>query len=126
MSSHLPSGFDERIRIFKSVLDEVYPRSFEDWYQVLENDGSPKDELLIWECIALTYTTFVESRALSFVARKEVLSILLQCSMCVPEEQLLNSPNKYLPVAAIQSLLTLYHASADATIAVDIGRQTSF
>jgi hypothetical protein len=62
MSSPLPSGFIERIRTLKSILDEVYPKSFDDWVHGFELDVNPEKELLIWECIALTYGTFVESR----------------------------------------------------------------
>lgn len=125
MSSHLPSGFAERIRSLKPILDEVYPRTFDEWVNSFEVDGNPEQELLIWECITLTYSTFVENRALSMGAKKEVMNILLQCSMGLTDEDI-QSKRKVLHEAAVQSLLTLYRASAEATCAVNNGRQTSY
>lgn len=125
MSSQLPSGFAERIRMLKSILDEVYPRTFDEWVNSFEVDGNPEQELLIWDCITLTYSTFVESRPLSVAAKKEVMNVLLQCSMGMTDEDI-QSKRKVLHEAAVQSLLTLYRASAEATCAVDNGRQTSY
>jgi hypothetical protein len=125
MSSHVPSGLPERIRILKSVLDEVTPRSFDEWLHSFENDGSPEDELLIWECIALTYSTFVETHTLTAEAKEEVISVLLLCSMGMTEEYA-KSKRKVLRESEIWILFTLYRASADATIAVNNGRQTSY
>lgn len=123
MSSHLPSGFAERIRSLKSILDEAYSRTFDEWVNSFEVDGNPEQELLIWECITLTYSTFVESRPLSIEAKKEVMNALLQCSMGMTDEDI-QSKRNVLHEAAVQSLLTLYRASAEATCAVDNGRQT--
>ena len=123
--SSLPSGFDERIRILKTVLDEVFTKTIDEWVNGFECDRNPEKELLVWECIALTYNTFVESRALPLDSKKEAIGILLLYSTGVPEKKLLKSKHKFLPVAAVQSLLTLYKASAGATIAVNHGRQTS-
>ncbi len=106
MSSQLPSGFAERIRILKSILDEVYPRTFNEWVNSFEVDGNPEQELLIWECITLTYSTFVENRPLAMAAKKEVMNVLLQCSMGMTDEDI-QSNRKVLHEAAVQSLLTL-------------------
>lgn len=124
MLSQLPSGFVERIRILKSTLDEVYPKSFDDWVHGFELDGNPEQELLIWECMALTYSVFVENRTLSAEAKEETIQVILQCSLGRTEEYL-QSQRKVLRNAEIQNLFSLYRASAEATLAVNHGRQTS-
>ena len=124
MSSPVPSDFVKRIRTLKSILDEVFPKSFDDWVHGFELDRNPEKELLIWECIALTYGTFVESRALSVEAKKETIQVMLQCSLGRAEEYL-KSKRKVLRDAEIQNLFTLYRASAEATLAVNQGRQKS-
>lgn len=86
MSSHLPHGFVERIRILKTIVDEVYPKSTDEWVNGFECDSNPEKELLIWECIALTFTTFIENRTLSAEAKKEAIGTLLQCSMGMAEK----------------------------------------
>ena len=105
-----------------SVVDEVYPRSLDEWVNGFECDSRPELELLIWECIALTYGTFVENRPLSLEAKKEAISVLLQCSMGVTEENI-KSKHNALRKAEVWILVALYRASADATIAVNNGRQ---
>ena len=119
----LSGGFVERIRILKSVVDEVYPKSLDEWINGFEYDSRPEKELLIWECIALTYNTFIESRPLSLEAKKEAISVLLQCSMGVTEGNI-KSQHKALRQAEVWLLYALYQASADATIAVDNGRSS--
>jgi len=124
LSSPLPSDFVKRIRTLKSILDEVVPKSFDDWVRGFELDVNPEKELLIWECIALTYGTFVESRTLSVEAKKEAINVMLQCSLGRTAEYL-NSKSKVLRDAEVLNLFTLYRASAEATLAVSQGRQKS-
>lgn len=124
MSLPLASGFIERIKTLKSILDEVYPKSFDDWVHGFELDWNPEQELLIWECIALTYNAFVESRTLSAEAKEETIQVILQRSLGRNEEYILNSKRKFLRNAEVQNLLSLYQASAEATFAVNQGRQT--
>jgi hypothetical protein len=124
LSSPLASGFIERIRTLKSILDEVFPKSLDVWVRGFELDVNPEKELLIWECIALTYGTFVESRTLSVEAKKEAINVILQCSLGRTVEYVLNSKSKVLRDAEVLNLFTLYRASAEATLAVSQGRQT--
>ena len=124
MSSHLPHGFAERIRIIKSILDDVFPKSVDDWVNGFERDSNPEKELLIWECIALTFSTFMESRKLSADAKKEAIGTLLQCSMGMPEAAVLTK-RKNLRGSDIRDLFVIYRASAEAMLAVDKSRQMS-
>ena len=125
MSSPLTSDFVKRIRTLKSILEEVYPKSFDDWVHGFELDVNPEKELLIWECIALTYGTFVEGRTLSVEAKKEAINFILQCSLGRTAAYILNSKSKVLRDAEVLNLFTLYRASAEATLAVSQGRQKS-
>lgn len=124
MSSPLPSDFVKRIRTLKSILDEVCPKSLDVWVRGFELDVNPEKELLIWECIALTYSTFVEGQTLSVEAKKETIQVMLQCSLGRTAEYL-KSKRKVLRDAEVLNLFTLYRASAEATLAVSQGRQKS-
>ena len=123
MSSPLTSDFVKRIRTLKSILDEVYPKSFDDWVHGFELDVNPEKELLIWECMALTYSTFMEGRSLSLEAKTEAINVILQASLGRTDEYILNSKRKILPYGAVQNLLDLYQVSAEATFAVNQLRQ---
>lgn len=122
MPSSLTSDFVKRIHTLKTILDEVFPKSLDVWVHGFELDVNPEKELLIWECIALTYSTFVESRPLSMEAKKQVINILLQCSLGRTMEYILNSNSKVLGAAEVLNLFTLYRASAEATLAVRDGK----
>lgn len=125
MSSRLTNDFAKRIFTLKSILDEVYLHSFDDWVHAFELDGNPEKELLIWECIALTYGTFVEGLTLSIEAKKEAISVILQRSLGRTEEYILNSKHKGLRNSEVLRLLSLYRASAEATFEVNRWRQKS-
>jgi hypothetical protein len=122
--SNLPSGFMERIRTLKSILDEVYPKSFDDWVEGFELDGNPEKELLIWECMALTYSTFVEGRTLSVEAKKEAINVILQFSLGRTEEYILNSKRKVLHKVEVIGLVDCYRAAAETIFTINQGRQT--
>ena len=119
MSPPLATGFIARVRALKAILDEVYPKSFDDWAQGIELDGNPERELLTWECMALTYRTFTEGRALSTEAKEEVLQITLQCSLGRTEEYILKSKRKALHKVEILGLVSCYRAAAETIFAVN-------
>ncbi len=92
----LTDGFYERVKALKAILDEVYPKSIEDWMQGFELDGNPERELLIMECMALTYRNFTDGRTLDMEAKEEIFQVTLQCSFGRTEEELLSKPRKFL------------------------------
>ena len=122
MSPPLTSGFVARIRALKEILDEVYPKSFDDWVQGFELDGNPERELLVWECMALAYRTFAEGGALSIEAKEEALHVTLQCSLRRTEEYILKSDRKVLHKVEILAPVDCYRASAETIFAVNRGR----
>lgn len=124
MTSSLPIGFVERIKTLKSIVDEVYPKSLADWVAGFELDSNPEKELLIWECIAITYNVFVENRTLTLPEKEEAIQVSLLCSLGVTEEEA-QSKRKVLTCSQIQNLFTAYRASAEATLAVHRGRQSA-
>ena len=82
----LTPGFYERVISLKAILDEVYPKSIEDWMEGFELDGNPETELLVMECMALTYRNFTDGRTLDTKAKKEVFKLTVQCSLGLTEE----------------------------------------
>ena len=129
MSSPLTSSFIARIRALKAILDEVYPKSFDDWVEGFELDGNPERELLIWECMALTYRSFTDTftggRALSMEAKEEVLQVTLQCSLGSTEEYILKHERKVLHKVEILGLVDCYRAAAETIFAINQERQSN-
>jgi hypothetical protein len=123
VSPPLTTGFIARIRALKSALDEVYPKSFEDWVQGFELDGNPEKELLILECMALAYSTFTEGRPLSLEAKKEALQVTLQYSLGRTEEYLLKNERKVLENVEILALMDCYRAAAETIFAIHQRRE---
>jgi hypothetical protein len=128
VSPLLTSSFVARIRALKETLDEVYPKSFDDWVVGFEPDLDPERELLLWECMALTYRsftdTFTEGRTLSTEAKEEVLQVTLQCSLGRSEEYILKSVRKVLHKVEILGLVDCYRASAETIFAINQRRQS--
>lgn len=124
MSPTLTTDFIERIRALKVILDEVYPKSFDDWVQGFERDGNPEQELLTWECMALTYHAFAEGRILSMAGKEEALRVTLQCSLGRAEECIIKNERKVLHKVEILSLIDCYRAAAETIFATNNGRKT--
>lgn len=123
MSSPLTTGFVARVRALKANLDEIYPKTFDDWVSGFELDGNPERELLMWECMALTYRTFAEGRTLSIEAKEEALRVILQCSLGRSEEYMLKRKRNALHKVEILGLVNCYRAAAESTFAINQGRE---
>lgn len=81
MSRRLSADFMANIARIKTILDEVEPKSKEDWEEGFLLDGNPSQELFIWDCIASTYQAVTHGRSLGADARHEVLGLALACSL---------------------------------------------
>ena len=123
MSPPLTTGFLARVRALKVTLDEVYPKTFEDWVQGFELDGNPERELLLWECMALAYGTYVQGQARSVEAKKEALQVTLHCSLGNTEEYILKNERKVLHKVEILALVDSYRAAAQAVFAINQGQK---
>ncbi|MBI3373737.1 MAG: hypothetical protein HY017_18595 [Betaproteobacteria bacterium] len=117
------SSFIARVGALKAILDEVYPKSFDDWVQGFELDGNPERELLVWECMALTFRTFAEGRVRSTEAKAAALQVILQCSLGRTEEYILKNKQKVLHKVEILGLVNCYRAAAETTFAINQGRE---
>lgn len=124
MSPPLTSDSIARIKAFKAILDEVYPKSLDDWIQGFELDWNHERELLMWECMALTYRTYTEGRVLSMEAKHEVLQVALDCSLGRTEEYILKKTWTAFQKIEILGLVDCYRAAAEAIYAVNRGRKT--
>ena len=123
MSPPLTAGFIARIQALKAILDEVYPKTFDEWARGFELDGNPDRELLLWECMALAYRTFTEGRTLPTEAKDEALQITLQCSLGRTEEYILGRERKVLHKVEILAVVDCYRAATETIFAINQGRE---
>ena len=72
----------------KASLDEVYPRTIDEWEDGFRRDRNPEKEIAIWLHIAEVYETFTCGRPLSLEAKQDYLKVLLACGT-MPHEHVL-------------------------------------
>ena len=78
----------ELIEEIKLALDEVYPRSLEEWEDGFRRDRNPSREIAMWLRIAQVYKALTAARPLSLAAKQDYLKVLLACTMGPREEVL--------------------------------------
>ena len=64
----------------KLALDEVYPRTIDEWEDGFRRDRNPEKEIVIWLHIAKVYKACTFGRPLSLEAKQDYLKVLLACS----------------------------------------------
>lgn len=64
----------------KLALDEVYPRTIDEWEDGFRQDRNPEQEIAIWLHIAEVYKACTFERPLSLEAKQDYLRVLLACS----------------------------------------------
>ena len=69
------------LRNIKSILDEVYPKSIEEWENGFRKDSQPEQEIAIWLNIASIYQQFTADKPLSFAERRDIFRVLVNCSI---------------------------------------------
>lgn len=116
LSGKLSTGFVARIKVIKSLVDEVYPKSMEDWLQGFELDLKAEREIALWECMAFTYAAFVENRShLSTEARQEVLNVTLDCSLGVYEQGALSCDLEHLAKQDVREIFKRYQSAVESS-----------
>src|SRR5687767_13446727 len=77
--------FDEEIRAYfhelKEALDEVCPRTIEEWEHGFRLDNDPASEIALWLHMAKVYRTYIEDHHCSAEQRREVFRTVITCSM---------------------------------------------
>jgi hypothetical protein len=117
--SRLSADLVSRIHTVKTLVDEVYPKSIEDWLEGFELDGNPEGEVFIWECMAFTYAGFLEGRLLNLEQKNEVLGVILSRSLGRSEDAVLNKGYAHLSAADVKEVLGRYSSAADTVYAVN-------
>lgn len=123
MSRPLSANLLARIAQIKASLDDVYPKSSQEWIEGFELDGAPEREILVWECMAMAYRAFADTHMLSPQQKDDVLKCLLGCTFGRDEETLLGRVTN-LAQNEIHTLAQHYRASVAAIYATDQLRQT--
>jgi|GEM_PF-3498916 len=118
MSSCLTADFVSRVKTVKSLVDEVFPKSIEDWLEGFELDRSAERELLVWECMAYTYAAFIEGRDLSLEQKKEALNVVLNCSLGRSEAAVLSQSHKHLGPTDTKEIFDRYFSTAESIYAL--------
>ena len=118
MSRRLSADFIANIARIKAILDEVEPKSMEDWEEGFLLDGNPSQELFIWDCIASTYQAVTHDRSLSAEAKHEVLMLAFACSF--GEEHAAKNAESCtcLDPDSAAAVLMQYRAAATASAAI--------
>ena len=69
--STLPSALIGRIRLIRSALLEVYPRSMEFWLDGFMRDAHPSKEIGLWERLSAVYLEYVNASKVKNLHDKE-------------------------------------------------------
>jgi hypothetical protein len=118
MPRRLSADFIAHIARIKAVLDEVDPKSMEDWEEGFLLDGSPTQELFVWECIASTYQAVTLDRSLGAEAKYEVFMLAFACSFGEEEAAKKAASCTYLDADSAAAVLMQYRAAATAIAAI--------
>jgi hypothetical protein len=118
MPRRLSAGFIAHIARIKTILDEVEPKSMEDWKKGFLLDGNPSQELFIWECIANTYQAVTHGRSLGAEAKHEVLMLAFACSFGEEHAEKKAASRTYLDAESAASVSMHYRAAATAAAAI--------
>ncbi len=86
--NELPPALASRVETLRSVLAEVCPMTREQWLDSLQRDMNPEKEVLWWERVAGSFTTFVSKRDFSPNQRQAVFKILFGLSSGMREQDL--------------------------------------
>lgn len=118
MPRRLSADFIAHIARIKAVLDEVDPKSMEDWEEGFLLDGNPTQELFVWECIASTYQAVTYGGGLGAEARHEVFMLAFACSFGEEHAAKKAASCTCLDAASAAAVLMQYRAAATASAAI--------
>ena len=76
------------LRQIKRLLDDVYPQSIQEWENMLHREREPDQELGLWIHIAEAYGRITKESRWTQVQKKEILRLLVVCSMNGREQAL--------------------------------------
>lgn len=77
----LPETLLIRIKIFQTILRDVFPVTLDEIIDKFRRETNPLNEVLIWERITATYLDATKDQILSLDQRKEISKFLLLRSM---------------------------------------------
>jgi hypothetical protein len=87
---YAPFGPEARssVQRIQVALNEVYPRSIEQWEDIFRRDANVEREIAIWLHIAHVYARLTGGQDLTGAEQQDVFRILLGCSTHHPEQVL--------------------------------------
>lgn len=121
----LPPELVARIAAIKAAVDEVYPKSMEDWLHGFAMDWRPAREIFIWECMAFAYASFVDERDLPIEYKMEVLTVLMHCSFGKSLQDLAKESWKQVDAAQLGELFNHYEVTQKVVRAIHLANQAA-
>jgi hypothetical protein len=112
MPRQLSPDFIAHVGRIKAILDEVEPKSMDDWIEGFALEGNPARELFVWECIANTYNAVTHDCALTPEAKQEAFMLAFHCSFGDAHAEA--SACRYLHPDAAAEIVARYRAAAAA------------
>jgi hypothetical protein len=109
--------FDEETRDFlreiKAALDEVRPLSLEEWEDGFRRDMHAEHEVALWCHMSRMYTDLTRNSVFSLEQKREILQLLVACSLSTPDLILTVFDLQRLSRAQAQPVLEAFYG-ADA------------
>ena len=88
----------------KSVFDEQYPKTVEEWQRGFQQDLHPEREIAIWLRMAEAYEALLSRRRYRRAERRDLFDMVLSLSVGVPPREIL-AKLKALPADEAEDLL---------------------
>ena len=104
----LPSDLSSRVKALKQVLDEVYPKSLEEWEDGFLRDLHPEKEVAICERIAAVYEA-TKHLTKDEPGRREAFKVLLTCSVSNERDVLHVLDIRAISRSAAKQIISMYY-----------------
>jgi hypothetical protein len=114
MPRQLSPNFIAHVARIRAILDEVEPKSMDDWIEGFALDGKPAQELFVWECIANTYHVVTHERELTLEAKRDAFMLAFHCSFGDAHAEQKAADCKHLDADVAAEVLAQYRAAAAA------------
>lgn len=105
----LSAGTRDHLRLIKAILEEVRPMSLEAWENGFRQDQHPDREIALWLRIAAVYEQVTTEAAWTLEQKREILKVLVMCSMSGKDHVLATVEPKLLSREDAAEIANRYH-----------------
>lgn len=115
----LPPTLLKRIRATTDVFQQIDGLSYERAVDLYKRDVNPEENLVLWEEMVRSYTTFCKARCTTADERMDVYRALLLRSMFEEQEAVQRAQPMVLTAAEVRSVVKLYRLPAKPIVVVE-------